>query len=130
MKNLVPKFVPLDLEATRTWDLEANRDETSRQPARTSRQPAMILIGNELYHTPGSKEEEPVERYPPLLPGVCYSSFPIIAACLEVRAGCLEVRIGCLEVSSRIASRSKGAGRLEVPGNKLCAKRVLAVRRE
>ena len=32
-----------------------------------------------------------MERYPPLLPGVWYSSFPIIAVCLEVRAGCFEV---------------------------------------
>ena len=40
-----------------------------------------------------------MERYPPLLPGVWYSSFHTIAACLEVRAG-------CLEVSSRVASRS------------------------
>ena len=34
-------------------DLEATRFETSRQPARTSRQAAMT--GKELYHTPGSK---------------------------------------------------------------------------
>ena len=47
-----------------------------------------------------------MEQYPPLLPGVSYISFPIIAACLEVRAGCLEVRTGCLKVSSRVASRS------------------------
>ena len=40
-----------------------------------------------------------MERYPPLLPGVWYSSFPIIAACLEVRAG-------CLDSLSRPASRS------------------------
>ena len=41
-----------DLEATPT-DLEASRDETSGQPARISRQAAMIR--NEPYHTPGSK---------------------------------------------------------------------------
>ena len=50
-----------------------------------------------------------MEQYPPLLPGVWYSSFPIIAcglprglcrlpqgpiaACLEFHAGCLEVRV-------------------------------------
>ena len=43
----------------------------------------------QLYTTPQeAKEEELVERYPPLLLGVWYSFFPIIAACLEVRAGC------------------------------------------
>ena len=47
-----------------------------------------------------------MERYLPLLPGVWYSSFPIIAACHEDRAGCLEVRAGCLKVSSQVASRS------------------------
>ena len=75
-----------------------------------------------------------MERYPPLLPGVWYSSFPIIAACFEVRAGCLEVRLRVASRSVRVASRSyrglpRGliagclevscAGRLEVPGNKL-----------
>ena len=37
------------------------------------------------------KEEIAPQATPPLLPGVLYSSFPIIAACLEVRAGCHEV---------------------------------------
>ena len=76
-----------DLEATLT-DLEATRDWTARQPARTSRQAAMI--GNKLYHTPRSKGGGAC-GYPPLLPEVCYSLFPIIAACLEVCPGCLEV---------------------------------------
>ena len=53
MKNLVPKFVPLDLEATRTWDLEATHTDLKATCDWTSRQPAMI--GNKLYHTPGSK---------------------------------------------------------------------------
>ena len=56
------------------------------------------------YTTPQEgKEDIAPQAPPPLLPGVRYSSFPIIAACLQVRAGYLEVR----------------AGRLEVPGNKL-----------
>ena len=59
LKILVSKFVPWDLEATRTLDRKATCDETlrqtSRQPPRTSRQAAMI--GNELYYTPGSKGE-------------------------------------------------------------------------
>ena len=46
LKILVSKFVPWDLEATRTWDLEATRDGTSRQPAWTSRQAAMIRAGS------------------------------------------------------------------------------------
>ena len=83
-----------------------------------------------------------------LLPGVWYSSFPIIGGCPEVRVACLEVHAGCLEFRSRVASGSvwvasrshrglpRGpiagclkvragclevlcAGRLEVPGNKL-----------
>ena len=52
LKILASKFVPWDLEATHT-DLKATRDETSKQPTRASRQAAMI--GNKLYHTPGSK---------------------------------------------------------------------------
>ena len=72
LKILVSKFVPWDPEATRTsdleatrTDLEATRDLTLRQPARTLRQAAMKR--NNL----GSKGEEAyVERYPPLLPGV------------------------------------------------------------
>ena len=43
---LVSKFVPWDLEATRTWDLEATRDGTTRQPTWTSRQAAMIRAGS------------------------------------------------------------------------------------
>ena len=34
-----------DLKATHTWDLKATRDETSKQPTRTLRQPAMISAG-------------------------------------------------------------------------------------
>ena len=59
------------------------------------------------YTTPQeAKEEELVEPYSPLLPGVWYSSVPIIAACLQVRAGCLQVRAGCLKVSLHVALRS------------------------
>ena len=47
-----------------------------------------------------------MERYPPLLPGVWYSSFPIIAAYLEVRAGCIEVLSRPASRSLRVASRS------------------------
>ena len=47
-----------------------------------------------------------MERYPPLLPGVWYSSFPIIAACLKVRAGRLEVSSWVASRSVQVASRS------------------------
>ena len=82
-----------------------------------------------------------MERYPPLLPGVWYSSFPIIAACLKVRAGWIKVLSQPASRFVRVASRSdrglpqgpcglpRGlimgclevscAGRLEVSGNKL-----------
>ena len=67
-----------DLEATRT-DLEASC--TDLVAGSNDRKRAI---------------PHPGKRYPPLLPRVWYSSFPIIVACREV----------C-------------AGRLEVPGNKL-----------
>ena len=41
LKDLVSKFVHWNLEATRTWDFEATRDETSWQSPRTSRQSAI-----------------------------------------------------------------------------------------
>ena len=37
LKFLVSKFVPWDLEATRTKELTATRNESTRQPARSSR---------------------------------------------------------------------------------------------
>ena len=89
---------------------QATRDQASRQPAigpqgNPHGPQSRPQLEETSYTTPQeTKEEELVERYPPLLPGVWYSSFPIIAACFEVRAGCLEV--SC-------------AGRLEVPGNKV-----------
>ena len=44
------------------------------------------------YTTPQEgKEDIAPQAPPPLLPGVRYSSFPIIAACLQVRVGCYEV---------------------------------------
>ena len=46
LKILVSKFFPWDLEVIRTWDLEATCNGTSRQPARTSRQPAIGPRGN------------------------------------------------------------------------------------
>ena len=91
-------------------DLEAARDQTSRQPTRTSRQAAMI--GNELYHTLGSKGE-----------GACgaissFASWGVVQLVSYHRGlprgpwGLPWALIaGCLELLC--------AGRLEVPGNKL-----------
>ena len=59
------------------------------------------------YTTPQeAKEKGLVERYPPFLPGVLYSSFPIIEACLEFRAVCLKVQSRVASRSVQVASRS------------------------
>ena len=88
IKNFGLTVCPWDHEATHPWDLEATRDS---------------------YTTPQeAKEDFAPQAPPPLLPGVWYSSFPIIATCLQVCADCLQVRAGRLEVSSRVASRSQG----------------------
>ena len=120
LKILVSKFAPWDLEATRTWDLEATCNETSRQPAIGPRGDPQRPRGNPQWDLEANRTDLEATRndrkqailqprkqtrislHKLLL--LCFLGYGI--ACLEVCAGCLEVQSWVASTSVRVDSRS------------------------
>ena len=126
MKKMVAKFVPLNLEETCTWDLEANRTDLKagrndrkgaipypRRQRRVLLHKLLLLcflgcgIARFLSLWPASRSLQAASRSLRVA-SRSHRGLPRgpIVACLKVRAGCLEVQLRVASRSVRVASRS------------------------